>query len=393
VPGRQSLIQISGSAYAVLDKRAVTPLFYMAHMQTIPPQSLTVGALGNLDTNGNLYVVLPDGDPDVTVIADGKGYYIFSVSAVKYHLAIAAITNGTAQYLEYAAPTFCVGQQITFVPQWITYPYTYPSAPPYSHATADWTLPGTFVNEQPFPATCDEYYDDNTNLLHQDSATNSALSTSCWYVTGMQGGNASVAMKLAFSNKQIAINAAGTFNVYRPKTVFNPTYIGTPQVVANSALTLYPPMSFAHDVQSDFPGVAGYTQLVGGEYTDSATGNILDVGGVTPQTELDLGELYYGTQPITSTNGSLAFSDAPLVGFSPTTFMTSQNITLNAYLLFKPDGSGSIFVPLRLVTWNLNDSAQYVSGAWSVETGNPVAAPADNDTSAFPLWTNTFSTF
>lgn len=61
--------------------------------------------------------------------------------------------------------------------------------------------------------------------------------------------------------------------------------------------------------------------------------------------------------------------------------------------MFKPDGSGSIFVPLRLVTWNISDSAKYIGGTWPVESGNPVADPDNIDTSTFPLWTKPFSKF
>jgi hypothetical protein len=326
------------------------------------------------------------------IVAGNISYNGMQVSNVT--LMVSASTNGVGTLLQSFTlpdgnPEFCVGQQITFTPFWLG------AKPKYSHATADWTLPGTFVNEQ--SPTCDAYYDENGALLHQDSSANSALSTACWFVKDFKGGSVSLAMNLTLPDgKKITYNATGLFDMYRPSATFRPTYIGTPQVVANGSLTLYPPMNFAHDVRSDFPGVAGYTQLilVGSEYTDSSPlgqGHILDVGGVTPQTELDLGELYYGTQPITATSGSPAFTDAPLVGYAPTIYTTSMNINLQTYLLFKPNGSGSIFVPLQLVTWGLNDSAQYVGGAW--QPSGSATGPNDTKTVAFPLWTNTFSAF
>ena len=85
VPGAQSLIKISGSAWEVLDKRVAPPDFNWDRMRTIPPEQLRVGTLGNLDTNGELWVVLPDGDPDVTVTA-GPDYFIYGVGADKYKL-------------------------------------------------------------------------------------------------------------------------------------------------------------------------------------------------------------------------------------------------------------------------------------------------------------------
>ena len=52
--------------------------------QPIPPEQISIGSYGHLDTNGNLYVVLPDNDPsDVTPRIAGTNYYKFSKSAWK----------------------------------------------------------------------------------------------------------------------------------------------------------------------------------------------------------------------------------------------------------------------------------------------------------------------
>lgn len=53
----------------------------------VPPNQIALGNFGNLDTNGNLYVVLPDNDPDViTPRVPGKDKYSFTVGAQKYTL-------------------------------------------------------------------------------------------------------------------------------------------------------------------------------------------------------------------------------------------------------------------------------------------------------------------
>ena len=52
---------------------------------SVPPQEITVGTLGNPDTNGNIYVVLPDNaNLDITPQVNGSTYYTFNVSANKY---------------------------------------------------------------------------------------------------------------------------------------------------------------------------------------------------------------------------------------------------------------------------------------------------------------------
>ena len=91
VPGAGSLLRITGNAQEVLLKRAVPPYYVYnpEYLQAIPPQNLQVGALGNLDTNGELWLLLPAGDPDatVTVVSNGPDYYIFGIGATRYDLA------------------------------------------------------------------------------------------------------------------------------------------------------------------------------------------------------------------------------------------------------------------------------------------------------------------
>ena len=95
-PGAQSLIQLNVHAYEVAptSKRTIPP-DWITHdvfgnpvpfrpWTEIPPDQLQVGALGHPDTNGNLYVLLPDGDPVVTVDDLKKlSYYIFNLVATK----------------------------------------------------------------------------------------------------------------------------------------------------------------------------------------------------------------------------------------------------------------------------------------------------------------------
>ncbi len=88
--GRQNLFQLSGSATAQRyggkcpppndpDTQTIWP-----PLPTIHPQDIQI--LGeSLDTNGNLYAVIPDNDTlDVTPQVKGVDYYTFNVSATKY---------------------------------------------------------------------------------------------------------------------------------------------------------------------------------------------------------------------------------------------------------------------------------------------------------------------
>ena len=90
VPGRQSLIRITGWATEVPHKRAVPPFsdcYDCASWPAIPPEQIQVGTLGKLDANGELWLVLPDGDPDATPeVHNGPDYYAFFISGTKYTL-------------------------------------------------------------------------------------------------------------------------------------------------------------------------------------------------------------------------------------------------------------------------------------------------------------------
>lgn len=80
---RQNLWQFGGSASEVLSKRSVPP-FYNASTRGIDPTQIQI--LGkNLDTNGVLYTILPDGqDLDVTPQVKGADFYTFGVGGQKY---------------------------------------------------------------------------------------------------------------------------------------------------------------------------------------------------------------------------------------------------------------------------------------------------------------------
>ena len=85
IPGRQSLWQFSGSASEILDKRAV-PQFYGANMREITNKTqISLGSLGNLKADGNLWLTLPDDvEKDITPTVAGKDFFTFSVGGQKY---------------------------------------------------------------------------------------------------------------------------------------------------------------------------------------------------------------------------------------------------------------------------------------------------------------------
>jgi hypothetical protein len=75
----------------------------------------------------------------------------------------------------------------------------------------------------------------------------------------------------------------------------------------------------------------------------------------------------------------------------------SEDVYFSTYLMFNPNSSGSIWVPLRQITWELHDEATHnADNTWtphnSTVTGTTTESPAatDNESIVFPDWTTTY---
>jgi hypothetical protein len=362
----------------------------------IPSEKISIGGLGNLDAMGDLFALLPDNDPDdVTPTVPGVSILKFSKpSATPYTPVIVAngvtldpnsVTNGA---------DFCVGQAVQF---------SIAGMPTHfiGDDVAMWSLGGTFVNTNSDP-NCNLYYTENPAFLTRHYATDKTTSTSCWYVLDALPGTVSVTLYYRnYDNSTYgvgplhSITITGKFNVHRPAANFIPpsSFDGTPTVmIANYALALGNgrdrDMSFGHQINpGNFSGQAGYTQLISGNYTLSSSGlplNIAPNSGLgTPDTELDNGEFPRGQPSIpVNANSMVVFWDGPADRLHQGN--AEENVVFSTYLMFKP--SGGIWVPLRLVSWSLNDGA--ANG--SIVSGQ-VLGPTDGDCSNFPDWKIVFS--
>lgn len=76
---QKSLWCITASATAYTNQNDTTGI-------PVPPEQISIGGLGNLDTNGQLWVVLPDNDPSVVTPKTSRNNYSFSVGGQKYTL-------------------------------------------------------------------------------------------------------------------------------------------------------------------------------------------------------------------------------------------------------------------------------------------------------------------
>ena len=355
--------------------------------ETVADGRVSLGTLGNLDANGNVYVLLADNTrPVVTPQVGGADSYSYpQPTPTAYTPTITANNIALSNDVVVAGADLCVGQGITFDITGL------PSR--VYNLTAIWTLPGTFVNTNSDP-NCDLFYEVNTNFLKPAQGTSA---THCWYVLGTNNATASVHVyyRCTQNGKLFDETITGKFNVHRPTTTTATPYQpdGTPiaQIVGNSlSLGTWGPtndMSFSHTITTDSftSGQAGYFQLVSGTYTDRDTGSTFYVaphGTGTPDTELDNRAPTTGPFSISeNTNNIVVFQDAPQDGLD-INHNAKEDLEFSNYLMFQPPGG--IWVPLRLITWELHDESLNLT----VQGGATITGNADS--TSFPDWKNVF---
>lgn len=381
---RQNLFVFNGSATEILANFAIPP-FGNLPTQSIPAQNVTIGSVGALGNDGNLYAALPDNQTfDVTPIVNGKQFYTFNVSAAKHTLTITANGND----LQTTKPEFCVGQQVTFSPSW-------DSDPGAENTIAHWNLPGNYVNESyAYSSVCTSY--------RLNPALLANLTTSCWYVNE-PGGTASIGMNLQFPNGQtVSIAAKGDFTIYRPTiSCFQPSppyYAalvpsGSPNQLRLGDDNQNGAMAYSLNVNSiaPFSGDANIVQLVNASRAVSGSygGQQSTTGGAF---WLD-NTLFYisGANPVNPPSIPYAYlllTDMPGYGLN---FWTGVNLcsiadSFKDYVVFKPNGSGNIYVTLGRVLWSWSASTSKVNGVWSNPTYQVIGPSSPDDSDEFPQW-------
>lgn len=241
---------------------------------------------------------------------------------------------------------------------------------------------------------CDLFYEINTNLFKPPQGTSS---TRCWYVNGGQELKASVRVYYRFTPNGAVWSdtIAGKFNVHRPTTAKGSPYQpdGTPTVFGtNNVLSLGRgrdrDMSFQHTITTDAycAGQVGYVQVIDGDYTDPKNETCVPVPINGPALDGALGEFPADRQTPVPANASDSllnpFYDGPYVVMW--NGCASEDLKFQTYLMFHP--SGGIWVPLRVITWNLKDEAMN----WMVQAGSSASQPDDNPTTDFPKWRKKF---
>jgi len=350
-------------------------------------------ALGN---DGLLWTVQPfNAAVDLNLQIPSKKHTSANIWAADYKPTVLA--NGVTLDPSTVTPgaDFCVGQGITFdvgnLPDQI-----------FLHhydLVAKWSLPDLFVNTNSDP-NCDLFYEENPAFLGLVLSRDKKVSTFCWYVKGQQAAKAKVDM-LFYSNngnQPVYFSAEGKFNVHRPTTAEGQPYQpdGSPTArILGGSLSLgvtgvTNDMSFKHTITTDSfsAGQAGYVQLI------TSADIVTDPLPAPPNgiaLDAALGEFPRGTPNVpANTNTSIWFCDAPSVPL-PTNSVAfaTEDVSFSTYLMFRP--SGGIWVPLRLIRWELNDSATHnADQTWTATGSANIINGGDGDSFIFPHWTTTY---
>ena len=392
VSQKQNLFCLSATATEILGKMLPAPMGPPdGPLKGIPATAIMIDEQP-LGSDGNQWRLYQDNTPhDVTPRVGNNDYYEFTIGATKYKLYIQAAGSVPLQPDHVVrSANFCVGQSLNFTPIWR------PSTPPFYDATAKWTLPGNFVNEQ--SSDCDAFYSENPSWLNLDLIYNSTLSTPCWYVDQLQGGTAKDDLSLYYQNGQtVSLGQAGMFNMYKPTAAFSVNG-STPAAVDVDGSTLMVGLSngkgamrFGVNVTSVFPGQIEVTQLINSWWSAILNNPPISVGGGTSgDCYLDNSETYPNTLVSlylagTSYVGNSALFDQPGIGLY--SFQSaSRNDSFKTYFRFCPVGSGSIFVTLGRANWNWYGNATETSAyTWTLTSGG-ITGPAYSPTTEFPYW-------
>jgi hypothetical protein len=364
---RKNLFAVNASVAGIGDLQwNHTPPWESALPYAISNDKVTIGELGKLGTDGNLYRALPDNTPvDITPQVGGVDYYVFGIGAVKHRLRIMA--NGSLLEPHYTVPSakYAVGTKVNFEPVFV------PPLPVEPQKAVAWNFTDRFINafnvyilvDPNIVLASEDFYDSayalNSFRVSVDRLQNEH--TFCWWLTGnsdFETKDASVGMNLTFPNGQrVRIGTHGQLGIHQPSAVWEPslyqngvvygrlTALGTLQVGIGTwwDVAKLDVLTLGANSESLFPGQFGVTQTLKrncmlGSWDDYR------LDGSIPYSAAEYG----GPRPNGRYFVTYSFSDWPhVIGDTSCSYWTDY---FNQYFMFRPDTPGSIWVTLATAT-------------------------------------------
>lgn len=250
-------------------------------------------------------------------------------------------------------------------------------------SSSQWTVPpGTAVNPVASYTVVDApTYTATTTLPNRNSP-----SINYYWVNG---GLFTVIYTATVNGVQV--RAQSTFSVLKPNATIS-TAEGTIRIATQPDGNLWlsfgdanatPGVRFGYTIQmpSGFTGgTFQWTQVLLSTHITLTenTGNVLTVQGVNVIDNQFAYPFVY--------NGFL--EDSPDVRLDPDLQRVTRQDSFMTYLMFRPTGNNTIWVPLRQIPWSWNASATRTGtpNTWVLDTGHNHSVGADVNSTAEPLW-------
>jgi hypothetical protein len=250
-------------------------------------------------------------------------------------------------------------------------------------ASSQWTIPQKIMND--FVVTA------NSSSVSAVSGLNTANANFVWY----DGADGREVKYVAAAGGEIAGKAI--FNVKRPEAsvvTISTTGSSTSIDTATGSLEMHyggntvqtAGIRFSRSflaVPSPFSGATQWVQTTSASISATTTGNVTSSAAAS-----GLDGCYPFTSSVTNAWDSPGFK---LDGY----IYVNLSANWSMWLMFKPSGDDSSWVPLRKVDWRWLSEAQQISGVWTLVSHtdpHQPSQPIDADSSSFPLWTSVIGT-
>ncbi|HRT09469.1 MAG TPA: hypothetical protein P5233_13900 [Candidatus Paceibacterota bacterium] len=397
---RKNLFVCSANATAVLHKGATPPYnapWLQGWTRWIAPQTIQLGGLGQVGSDGFLYQVLPDNETlDFTPRVKNEEFYHFGINQQKhkpkifwqFELDTTDCTNTTI-----------VGQQM-----YLNFAFDPPLILP-PEVTHRWSVPGDTLKRYW------QFWSVTTNYCIKEQLQSSDLATNpvafYWINSGhalQVSCTADVAGAVVLARTWFTIHRPTATLITKSSTNIPPVHIAT-DAEGHKALqygeNLHTPgkdgmsASMTVTAPANGGGHVGYIQML-----DQTTRRRLEEDGtrwITRGGQAFDGFIGIAAFPIGSEETKeLQFYDSPgqFVYYPPKvdSRWVSASDRFSLYVVYKPNEAGqgsNIWVTLRKVEWSWSGAASKdSSGAWTLDQGYPAPPvdPVSQDSVFQPTW-------
>jgi hypothetical protein len=340
----------------------------------VPPQSIVIGALGQVGSDGVLWKLLPNAtNVDITPRVPGNNNYTFNVTATNHALTLTA--NGSNILNQ--VPEFCVGQQVTLAASWN------PPLPPGTQSAQSW-VPGGSIIDQVAPPLFDgasPQYNLVLSLLRNNPVP------VWWY----DGGNVDIwfpTTNFMPNGQVVSIHGHGCVSIFQP---FMSDFALDNNIVillnASSAPSITLELGnlsgngmgwqWTANMNTNFTGMLSFVQLINRRWSWDRSvwyGHLAESSTTRGGYWLD-NQDPYGSGSIVNTAGihrpqvPLRFGDSPSLNDNLYSFADLSD-DFQTYVQFQPNSSGGIPVTIGCVNWSWHARTDGANGAWALTASN-----------------------